>query len=40
MMGRKETEEFHNSVERGIFIANKARKDIHQEVVVLSTRVK
>ena len=37
---KKETEEFHTSVARGMFVAKIAIPDIHQTVMVLSTRVK
>ena len=39
-MGKKESEEFHTSVARGIFLAKRAIPDIHQTFAVLSTRVK
>ena len=34
-MGKKETEEFHNSVARVVFVSKRARPDIHQTTVVL-----
>ena len=37
---KKGTEEFHNSVARIMFVANREKLDIHQTVVVLSTRVR
>ena len=40
IMGKKETEEFHTSVARGMFVVKISRPDIHQTVAVLSTRVK
>ena len=39
-IGKKETTEFHNSVERGMFGAKIARPDINQTVAVFPTRVK
>ena len=39
-MGKKETEEFHNLVARGMFVAKRAIPDIHQMVAMLSMRVK
>ena len=39
-MGKKETEEFHNSVAIGMFVAKIPRPDIHQMVAVSSIRVK
>ena len=39
-LGKKETEEFHTSVARGMFVAKRAIPDIHQTVAVSSTRFK
>ena len=39
-LGKKETEEFHTSVARGMFVAKRLRPDIHQSVVVLSMNIK
>ena len=39
-LGKKETEEFHTSVTRGIFLDKRVRPGIHQTVAVLSKRVK
>ena len=38
--GKKETEEFHTLLARGMFLAKRAGPDIHQLVAVLPTRVK
>ena len=38
-LGKKETEEFHASLSRGIFVVSRAIPDILQTVVVLSTMV-
>ena len=37
---KKETEEFHTSVSRGMFVTNRAILDINQTVTVLSTMFK
>ena len=39
-LGKKETEEFHTSVARGMFVTRRAIPDIHQTVALLSNRVK
>ena len=39
-LSKKENEKLHTSVERGIFLTKRAIPDIHQTVVVMSTRVK
>ena len=36
-LGKKETEEFHTSVARGMFVAMIESPDIHKTAVVLST---
>ena len=39
-LGKKETEDLYASVSRGMFLAKRARPDIHQMVAVLSIRIK
>ena len=39
-LGKKETEEFHTSVVRGIFVSKRAGMDIHQTFTLLSTIIK
>ena len=38
-LGKKETEDFHTSVARGIFVNKIVRPDIHQTFVMSSMRV-
>ena len=40
ILGERYSEEFHTSVERGIFVTKRVRPNIHQTVLVLSIRVK
>ena len=39
-LGKKETEELHTSVVRGMLVSNRDRTYIHQTAAVFSTRVK